>query len=45
MTCWGTSTPQRGFLHVDDLGEARVFALEHWQPGPEEIQYHKGGTG
>ena len=27
-------TPQREFLHVDDLGEACVFALEHWQPEP-----------
>jgi GDP-L-fucose synthase len=32
VTCWGTGTPQREFLHVDDLGEACVFALEHWNP-------------
>jgi GDP-L-fucose synthase len=30
VTCWGTGTPLREFLHVDDLGEACVFALEHW---------------
>jgi len=35
VTCWGTGTPLREFLHVDDLGEACVFALEHWNPdGP-----------
>ena len=30
MTCWGSGTPLREFLHADDLGEACVFALEHW---------------
>ena len=30
MTCWGTGTPLREFLHADDLGEACVYALEHW---------------
>ncbi|MBD2423795.1 GDP-L-fucose synthase [Cyanobium sp. FACHB-13342] len=45
VTCWGTGTPLREFLHVDDLGEACVFALEHWQPGPEEQQFLNVGTG
>jgi GDP-L-fucose synthase len=45
VTCWGTGTPLREFLHVDDLGEACVFALEHWKPGPEELQYLNVGTG
>jgi len=45
VTCWGTGTPLREFLHVDDLGEASVFALEHWQPGPEEQQFLNVGTG
>ena len=30
VRCWGTGTPLREFLHSDDLGEACVFALEHW---------------
>ena len=30
VSCWGTGTPLREFLHADDLGEACVFALEHW---------------
>lgn len=32
VTCWGTGSPLREFLHVGDLGEACVFALEHWDP-------------
>ena len=32
MTCWGTGNPLREFLHVDDLGDAVVFALENWDP-------------
>ena len=45
VTCWGTGTPLREFLHVDDLGEACVFALEQWQPGLEELQFLNVGTG
>ena len=46
VTCWGTGTPLREFLHVDDLGEACVFALEHWDPGsPDELQFLNVGTG
>lgn len=45
VTCWGTGTPLREFLHVDDLGEACVFALERWQPGPEDLQFLNVGTG
>jgi len=30
VTCWGTGSPRREFLHVDDLGNACVFALERW---------------
>jgi len=45
VTCWGTGTPRREFLHVDDLGEACVFALEQWQPAPDETQFLNVGTG
>jgi GDP-L-fucose synthase len=45
VTCWGSGSPLREFLHVDDLGEACVFALERWQPGPEELQFLNVGTG
>lgn len=29
VTLWGTGSPMREFLHVDDLAEAVVFALEN----------------
>ena len=45
VTCWGSGTPLREFLHVDDLGEACVFALEQWQPGHDELQHLNVGTG
>ena len=32
VTCWGTGTPLREFLHVDDLASACVFVLERWSP-------------
>jgi GDP-L-fucose synthase len=45
VTCWGSGTPLREFLHADDLGEACVFALKHWQPGPDELPFLNVGTG
>ena len=45
VICWGTGSPFREFLHVDDLGEACVFALENWQPGPDELIFLNVGTG
>ena len=30
VICWGTGTPLREFLYVDDLGKACVFALQRW---------------
>lgn len=27
---WGTGTPRREFLHVDDLGDALLFLLDHY---------------
>lgn len=29
VTLWGSGTPMREFLHVDDLAEAVIFVLEH----------------
>ena len=45
VTCWGTGSPLREFLHVDDLGEACLFALECWQPGSDDLQFLNVGTG
>ncbi len=33
VTLWGSGTPLREFLHVDDLAKAVVFALEQDLPG------------
>jgi GDP-L-fucose synthase len=30
VTLWGTGTPRREFLHVDDLAEALLFLLDHY---------------
>ena len=32
VICWGTGSPLREFLHVDDLAKACIFALENWDP-------------
>ena len=45
VTCWGTGSALREFLHVDDFGKACVFALEHWDPTPVELTYMNVGTG
>jgi GDP-L-fucose synthase len=43
VTCWGTGSPLREFLHVDDLGEACVFALENWDPASPEVPRDAAG--
>jgi GDP-L-fucose synthase len=43
VTCWGTGTPRREFLHVDDLGEACVFALQHWNPDAHDAPRDASG--
>ena len=45
VTCWGTGSPLREFLHVDDLGEATVHALEIWKPDADQLPYINVGTG
>jgi GDP-L-fucose synthase len=46
VTCWGTGSPMREFLHVDDLGAACVYALEHYDPDPNDaVQHLNAGTG
>lgn len=30
VTCWGTGTPRREFLHVDDLAAACLHLLDHY---------------
>jgi GDP-L-fucose synthase len=41
VTIWGTGTPLREFLHVDDLAKAIVFCLDHYD-GYEHINCGAG---
>ncbi len=34
VTLWGSGTPHREFLHVDDLAEALLFLMRHPTPPP-----------
>jgi GDP-L-fucose synthase len=41
VVIWGTGTPRREFLHVDDLADACVFLMEHY----DDAQHINVGTG
>jgi GDP-L-fucose synthase len=41
VTVWGTGTPRREFLHVDDLADACVFLMQHY----EDERHINVGTG
>ena len=41
LTIWGTGTPRREFMHVDDLADACVFLLENYS----EEQHINVGSG
>ena len=43
VTCWGSGTPLREFLHADDLGAACVFALEHWSAMADDAPQNEAG--
>ena len=47
VSCWGSGSPKREFLHVDDLASAAVFCLEHWNydPNGHEPAFVNVGTG
>ena len=45
VTCWGSGSPRREFLHVDDLADACLHCLEHWSPVGDEVQFLNVGTG
>ena len=47
VTCWGSGSPRREFLHVDDLANATVFCLENWSYDPQnnEVAFLNVGTG
>lgn len=41
VTIWGTGTPMREFLHVDDLADASVFLMENYN----DTEHVNVGTG
>ena len=41
VTVWGTGSPRREFLHVDDLADACVFLMQHY----DESSHLNVGTG
>jgi GDP-L-fucose synthase len=41
VTIWGSGTPLREFMHVDDLAEACLFLMEKY----DELQFVNVGTG
>ena len=41
VTNWGTGNPRREFLHVDDMADACLHLLEHYD-GPQQVNV---GTG
>ncbi len=44
VECWGSGKPMREFMHIDDLGNAAVFALENWDPSSSSAPLNKNGT-
>ena len=43
IQCWGSGSPKREFLHVDDLGDATVFALENFNPNESDLMLDEDG--
>ncbi len=43
VICWGSGKPLREFMHVDDLADAVVFALENWDPSSKKAPKDKEG--
>ena len=43
VTCWGDGSAMREFLHVDDLAEACIFALESWDPNDKNAPLDENG--
>ena len=43
INCWGSGTPLREFLYVDDLADACVFILEKWHLSLNKIPLDQNG--
>ena len=44
VVCWGSGSPLREFMHVDDLGRAVLFALENWNPKSSNAPFDKNNN-
>ena len=44
VNCWGSGTPLREFLHVDDLASASRFVLENWDPDAKNAPLKDDGN-
>ena len=43
VICWGTGSPLREFLHVDDLSDAIIFCLNNWFPKSKKAPAYDSG--
>ena len=43
IECWGSGNPRREFMHVDDLADATIFALENWDPNKKNAPLDQSG--
>ena len=43
VLCWGSGKALREFMHVDDLANAIIFALENWDPSDKNAPHDKYG--
>lgn len=43
VTCWGSGSPLREFLHVDDLSDAVIFCLNNWYPKSKKAPVFDNG--
>ena len=43
IECWGSGNPRREFMHVDDLADASIFALDNWDPNKNNAPLDQSG--
>ncbi len=43
VTCWGTGSVYREFMHVDDLADAVFYCLENWDPSDKKAPKDSSG--
>ena len=44
VICWGSGSPMREFLHVDDLALAAIFVLKNWFPSKNNCPMDEFGN-